>query len=307
MDNTTLLAIIAIIISLIATLFTVRAFSLKKGISLRGTFSICSDIACEDNYIARIAIENLKDKAIAIYGIYLKVGHNYFIQIEEFRNKPLILAEFETYSSEYEPLEYYSVGSRRVKLNDILTEKKIKQTLVVSTSFGKFVIKKSIKRWDPWGASLSNHYTAHIIPIRTIHEGKSIGGNTKYLVEFFGDNGETSILHIYPNDYQVQKYRNFQLTKEALESCDTLEDFFYELIVSGKLFYSDFKVHDMEEWRKKNYIIEDMETINAEYYNWFQYYIIGKITTYIDQYKLRRENKKMTTKRDKSAVNRDGS
>ena len=50
-----------------------------------------SSVDCDDPYLSSLVIENLKDRAITIFEIYLKVGSNCYIQVEDFGSKPLVL------------------------------------------------------------------------------------------------------------------------------------------------------------------------------------------------------------------------
>src|SRR5439155_13648994 len=43
------------------------------------------------------ALENLKDRAVVIFKIYMKFGNNVFIEIDDFANNPLILKPFEVF------------------------------------------------------------------------------------------------------------------------------------------------------------------------------------------------------------------
>ena len=52
---------------------------------------MCSSVSCSDNYISSLTLENLKDRAVVILKIYLRLGHGYFVEIEDFENSPLIL------------------------------------------------------------------------------------------------------------------------------------------------------------------------------------------------------------------------
>jgi hypothetical protein len=44
---------------------------------------MASSVYCDDPYLSSLVIENLKDRAITIFEIYLKVGNHCYIQIED--------------------------------------------------------------------------------------------------------------------------------------------------------------------------------------------------------------------------------
>ena len=213
MDNTQLqllnsivsivVAFVALVVSIIALVYTAKAYLLKSGAYIRGSYSICSDISCEDKYIHNLKLENLKDRALVLFKIYLQIGHNYFLEIEDFEDNPLILKPFEIYSKEYDPIDLYSIGMGRILLNDLLDKKTVKKRIVLSTSEGKYVVKDFINYWDPMFLSFQNYATAVIRPLRSIYKGKSYGSNAKYIVEFKLENGSEEIVPIYPRDYEL--------------------------------------------------------------------------------------------------------
>ena len=123
-------ALVALIVSIIALVYTAKAYLLKSGAYIRGLYSICSSISCDDKYIHHMNLENLKDRAVVIFKIYLQVGHNYFIEIDDFEDNPLILRPFEIFYKEYDPIDLYSVGMGRILLNDLLDDKSAKQKIV---------------------------------------------------------------------------------------------------------------------------------------------------------------------------------
>jgi hypothetical protein len=77
-------SIVALLVSITALIYTVKTYILKSGAHVRGLFSIHSSISCEDKYVGRIALENMKDRATVIFKIYLLVGKNYYIELEDF-------------------------------------------------------------------------------------------------------------------------------------------------------------------------------------------------------------------------------
>ena len=64
-------SVVAMMISIIALIYTVKTYLLKSGASVRGSFGMCSsNVACEDQYVTSITLENLKDRAIVIFKIF---------------------------------------------------------------------------------------------------------------------------------------------------------------------------------------------------------------------------------------------
>ena len=285
---------VAMVISIIALVYTARTYLLKSGAHIRGSYGFCSgSVACEDQYITSLTLENLKDRAVVIFKVYLRLGYNYFVEIENFDDNPLILRPFEAYKKEYDPIDFYGINLDRIDINRLFSNKKIKKRIVLSTSDGKYVVSSGIEYWDPVIDFFKNHLTAVIRPVRSIYKGKSYGINAKYIVEFKMENGKEEVVAIYPRDYEIKKFRKFRLTKESLDSKEALEEYLYNQVGEALLDCKDIVVHDIETWRNEAYELKDKKVIDAPYYNWFAYNIAGPIITKISDYRLRRKNRIM--------------
>jgi hypothetical protein len=178
-------SIIAIAISTCALFVAVSNYRRKTGIQIRGSWSVTSSIACDDDYISSLVIENQKDRAITIFSIYLKIGHNYYVQIENFEDKPLVLKAYESYHRDFDPLVFYEVSMTRVKIDELLKDKKIRKQLVVSTSNGKYTVPSLMHQWSPVEDFFQNHMTAVVRPVRSTYKGRAFGSNVVFLVEVF--------------------------------------------------------------------------------------------------------------------------
>ena len=83
------------------------------------------------------------------------------------------------------------------------------------------------------------------------------------------------IVAIYPRDYEVKKFRSFQLTADALTSRDALEHFLYEQATSASCACTDLEVFDMEQWRTEVLQEYGGDVIGAALRKWFTYHILG--------------------------------
>ena len=245
------ISITALVVSITALIYTAKTYLLKQGLDIRVFFSIRSDIYCEDKYVDGLTIENMKDRSTAIFKIYLLLGRNYYLEIEDFENAPLILKPFETYSKQYDPVEFYSASTKRIDLNKLWDSRKHK--IILSTSDGKYIIKKRINKWDPIPDVFKNYMTAIIRPMRLIYKNKSYGSNAKFIVEVQLKDGKEEIIPIYPRDYKIRKFRNFRLTQESLSSKETLEEFLHQQRIKGSLNCANLNIHDIEVWREEVY------------------------------------------------------
>ncbi|RHW36683.1 hypothetical protein D1B33_09795 [Lysinibacillus yapensis] len=284
----------ALIISILALIYTVRTYLLKSGEKVRGSYGVTSTVDNEDIYLSRVTLENLKDRAIVIFSIYLQVGENYYIELEDFEEEPLILKPFEVYRSHYDPILFYSVNTKRIKLDDLIEDRNVKKKIILSTSNGKHVVKPFKKHWNPISLFFKNHLTAVVSINRLKYKGIGYGSNIKYLIELSYDKEEDIVIKVHQNDYQVKKFKSFTYTKECLENKDTLKQFMLQQREEGKIDFVNIEVHDF----KKAYLdrlksFNKNEIIEAKYYGKMKYHIIGKLYTVYSNLRLKYENNKI--------------
>jgi len=283
-------SLVALIIALIALTYTVRSFSRKEGARIRATFAVQSTIASTQKNVYELTLENMKDRSVAIYTIYFRLGHNCYIELEDFEESPLVLESFGTYSTQYDPVDFYSDNMRPIDINELW--KDTRQQVVLSTSEGKYVVKEWIKKWDPVGDYFRNYSTAIMLPMRVKLKGKGYGSNAKFVVEFKHYSGEVETIPIYSEDYQGRRFKNFMLTEESLESEESLETFLRDKIEEGLLDCRDFKIWNMVAARERAYEYYDSETYQATPTSWFGHYALGRFFTVMDVLKTRRSNKR---------------
>ena len=291
-------AIAAVCISALALFVATKNYWRKAGIHLRGLFSIASSRDCDDQYVSYVILENLKDRAITIFTIYLRLGHSCYIEIENFSDKPLLLKPYESYHREYGPIQFYSINMRRIDLNSLLKNMKIPKRLVLSTSEGKYVVPTAIRRWSPIGDFFRNHMTAVVRPVQAIYKEKYVGGNISYVIEFVGENGQSEVVPIHPEDYQLKIFRNFSLTRESLASLPALEEYLNEQQRNGKLVCRDFTVLNVNTWRERANESYSQDSITAEYYGYFKYHLFGRVATRLADRRLRIENERRREQAD---------
>jgi hypothetical protein len=291
------LASAALAISLLALWYTMRAFALKAGTRIRGSFSFMSSISCADQYVSNIALYNLKDRAVAVFKIHLEVGRGYFIELEDFPGDPLILRPFEAWTRSYEPIEMYTVSMHRVSLKSLIDNRAVRKRLVLSTADGRYVVKDWIRVWNPILLFFQNNAAAVIRPRRSEFKGKAYGENALYVIELVRADGESEIVPVYKGDHRFQKFRQFRLTAAALESAVKLEEFLLEQAVAGVLECKDVKVSDLEAWRKEAYKDHSEPPLVLPPNTWFRYHIMGRLSNRIDTYRMRNENRRLAKQR----------
>jgi hypothetical protein len=284
--------LITIAISLTALFLTIRNYLRKAGVYVRGVFTIRSSRDCDDKFVSEVILENLKDRAITIFAIYLKLGHHCYVELENLEDKPLVLKAFETHQWHFGPLELYIVNLHKIDLNDLFGDAKVKKQLVLSTSDGKYMVPSRLRRWSPHYEYFKNYMTILAHPIRTTLKGRDLGGNVKYVVELIPEEGEEEIALIYPSDYQIKRFREFALSQESLTSKESLEQFLQKKQEEGKLQSTKVIVHDMDEWRKNKNDSYDLKPVNIEPASAFEYYIIGRLYSKYSNWKTDRENRR---------------
>ncbi|MBO7928083.1 hypothetical protein J5X91_17760 [Pseudoalteromonas sp. K222D] len=270
---------IALAISLTALYFAARNYRRKSGIHIKGQFCIRSSTYAEDKYVSSITLENFKDRSVIIFKIFLRVGANYYIELDDFEREPKTLKSYESYTDHYEPVDFYCTNMNRIRLNKLIGSKKVKMNLVLSTSHGKYVVKEWIERWDPIFDFFNNHMTASIIPMRPKESVGYYGLDVKYLAKLHTEDGYKKTIPIYAEDYNYPRFEEFRLTEESLSSSETLKEFLMLQSINGKLQCVKVEVIDASQLRKDNYGHNFEESFEAKYYSWVYYVVIGKLLT----------------------------
>jgi hypothetical protein len=291
------IGIIALIVSLVALLISFLRYNLKLNIKIFCNYSIASSSECEDRYVSNIVLENQKDRAISIFGIYLHIKPNYYIQLADYKNKPLILEPFSTYTESFGPIQYYCMNTSKLNMNKIFELRNFYKIsyIVLSTSIGKYTVKKAIKRWEPIGDFFKNHLTAWVKPYTLKIHDRYIGSNIKYVV-IFKINEKEQVILLEENDYMLAKFWNIQFTKESLENKEALKEFISGVISDKKIKCDSFEILTPDSWKSRY----ELKTVDAHKLNWFQYFILGKIATILSDRRIDKQNKKQNKRKRKS-------
>lgn len=152
-------------------------------------------------------------------------------------------------------------------------------TPIISGVKAHYVVKSPIRVWDPLFAYFSNHLTLCLKPIRSIYNNTEIGGNVRFVVEFVYENDGQEVVPLHANDWKVERFKNFQLTQEALKNKDSLEHFMRQQIDAGTLTCKKFIVTDMHEWRTMRRSVYSDQIVEAKVYGTMTYHLFGKLAT----------------------------
>lgn len=291
-----IIAYISAVIAGVSLVYSVKMYNYKHGIEVLGSYSLCSSTYCNDAYISKVVLENCKDKAVVIYSIHLRIGHNIYLLLADYSQRPLVLQPFEAHVEIFEPIECYETNCVEVDLNDLLHNMKISKKLVLATAEGKYVVKERNKIWEPVRDFFRN-YTTHIVrPFRFSYAGKCYGSKALYIVRFRYENQSEEIVPIYPKDYEIVKFDQFQLTKDSVESAKVLKDFLEKQKELGNLKCKEILVDDLLKAKEESLEIIERSEMKLTALNFFQYYGIGLIYTFYQNWKMK--HKKSNNKKD---------
>lgn len=295
------LAVTALIVSLIALIFTVRMYNLKAGQRFRCQYSTTSIIACTDQYVSRLIIENLKDKSAVIFSIHLRLGLNNYLLIEDFNDEPLILKPFEVYNKKYDPIIFYSAGSNKIDVGNLIYARK-KHRIILITTNGKYSVKLFIPPDKILKEYFTNYYTSRIYPERLSYNDKYYGNNVKFLIDIKYTENESEVIGIHEGDFNRRIFKNFKLTKESLCTANDLNQFLELQKNQGNLQYQSVKVIDFN----KQIAIESEDYVNrvsVTNVGFWQYHIVGRYLAFAEKIWYKKmQNKDNKKKAGKSSL-----
>ena len=291
------IALASVAIAVLALVFSIRGDRRKTGIEVRADFSVSSSVWSAERWVSEVRLENLKDRPVSIYKIYLEVGHGLYIEVDDFTEKPLSLDAYSVYQQKYDPVEFYSNSMRRV--TGFLNDRKTRQRMMLTTAQGRYYPKRRTKTFDdPFFDSFLKNYTTGVVhPERLLYKGHCYGSEAKFVVTLGKADGPEEVIPIYPRDYEIRKFRNFALTKEAIESKQSLEDFLREQLTAGKLSCLSIDVVDLEAF-KQDVFKDFTEILTVTPQGWFSHKVIGRFLTLWERFILDRRNKRARARKD---------
>lgn len=228
----------SLVISLIALWYAVETYLLKSGIYIKGMYGITffnSD--SHQAFINQITLENMKDKAIIIFNISIKIGDNYILLIEDFKDDPLIIKPFEIYQKKYETVYCYVSNMIKWDIQELLIDQDIKKIFILSTNHGRYEVKETVNFHHPLQEINLNKCTTLVHPFRPVYKGKVIGEEVDYIV-----NMDEEIIFLHKSDERLKIFNNFDLSSHSLASRDNLEIFFQEQKKLGNINFSFLQV-----------------------------------------------------------------
>jgi len=271
-------AYIPLIVGCIGLYFGWKGYRRKAGALIWGNFQLISSSSCQDQYVSSIILVNQKDRAITIFAIYLRIGFNYYVELEDLADKPLLLKAYESYKQDFGPIHLYGFNDFRFDLNELFADRSVRKRIVLSTSEGKYVVPSNIRRWHPIREHFRNHTTAVIRQERTYFKDQILGSNIKFLLEMNKD-GKILFIQIPTFEWQTQIFQDFRFTSESLETVKSLNIFLHEQLRLKKFTCQSFTIHDVDALRKSSNEFYSAGIIKADKRSFFEYYVLGWLDT----------------------------
>lgn len=288
-----LLGFISLSLAFLSVYLAIQNHRRKTGAHIRGAFTSCQSRDCDDDFVAEIILENRKDRAVTVFGIYIRIGFNLYLTLEQFEDEPLTLKPFETYVKSFGPIEFYVVNLRKIAVRNLLSNPNVKKRIYLSTSEGKYKVRTLVPRWSPTLEYFANHATGLLQPVRSIHNGRSIGSNVKFVIDFVNANDKVQTIPIRGDDYQLKLFRDFSLTRESLLSKEALEQYLHQMQEDGRLSSKNVVVYDAEAWRARVHDEYNAPPLKAEPLGFIRYYVFNALSTRYQNLRAARRNRRL--------------
>ena len=129
------------------------------------------------------------------------------------------------------------------------------------------------------------------------YKGHSYGSEAKFILTLNNADGRDEVIPIYPRDYEIRKFRNFALTREAIESQQALEGFLQEQVAAGKLSCLSIDVVDLDA-RRQDVFKDYSEIMTLTPQGWFSNKVLGRGLTLWEKFATDRKNKRARSRRN---------
>jgi len=292
---------IAIPIALYAAYYAYKQYKLKKNTHIESTFTLSSSTLYKNSFVSSVILVNLKDKTEAVFGIYLRLGHNIYIELERNDKEPILVGPFETVVRKYNPVNIYAFSNYSVDISRCFKSRKSinNARIAIASPKGKYITKRIREHWDPIVDHLRN---PRIVPLSCIQatDGDSqetIPDDARFIILYEKNNIEEKS-YIYSKGISFrQKHEWIDITEEDIDNQETLL-----IKIKKQKNLSDENI-DPSSIR----LINVDEIINVDHINksytkkaslkpsgWFKTILIGKLINLKDKAKIRQANRKKT-------------
>ncbi len=285
-----------LIVSAIVLFVTISTWKLKIGQSVRASYGLTTT---DKSYVSTIIIENLKDRDLIIFGIYLKYGSNIYIDLLDidmyYDRYHHIIPALSTRVFELGPVLYYSEHSFEVDIDHLLDIRN-EASIILHSNMGKIKAKKFKKGWSPISQYFRNFgthyikvhrfYTKHSVPSFHVQsenyiDYSSYDKRVKYVVTLKFADGKVHDFDI-PSIENYIPFKKLKFTPEVLSSCDTLKQYFIESQSKNLIEFSEFiQVSNIGSIIEKNKLrlSPAPEDYKIKILNKIQYHVIWRLRT----------------------------
>ena len=302
LNTNNVLSVLALIVALCSMYVAFQTWLLKRGHKVRGAYYIRSSSDSSCTYINKVILENLKDRDLVIYNIYIKCGKNIYIDMLS-RNVTddenlHIIPGLSTRQFIFGP-PYMSVdNSYIIDLSELLNKYSYKHgKIVLLTSSGRINVKRSCEfEKTPLVDYFKNYGTRGILQYRYPSQSStqmlgglpagaidysSYGDRIKYIVRLkFRDSREVEYRIFKQLNDKVVFFKDTIFTEECLESEDSLIGFLEKEKKEGRLIFEEVvSVVNLQEVikKQKEHLLYYPNKLEPE--GWYQYYICDWLQT----------------------------
>lgn len=192
---------------------------LKAGYRFRANYSVTYSRESDAPYVSKVYLENLKDRAVLVHGLYLRLGEKCFLELFDFKKEPRIVRPFEAIVFEPDIIDCYVTGVHTADISDLIAS--VGHSIVVSTPEGRKEAEFGGVGWRPVQDNSKGIRT--IQPKRQYFNGRALGSRVRYIVVvrrgdeseiikvLFGDEsaGRLNRLGLEPDFSSVESVRKF--------------------------------------------------------------------------------------------------
>ena len=227
--------------------------------------------------MTNLSLRNGKDRSVAIYQIYLEIGHGFFVEVEDLASSPVVLEPYGAWYREYEPVDAY-VGNL-CRWTEIFKSWPRRQRILLITSEGRHIAKFPKPTLNPalYG-HLKNHATVEVKPQRLKINGQYYGSKARYLCAITNGAGQRREFPMYGDPFTNQVENQWIVNDDILSSVDNVRAFLQSELLAGRLPGVMVEVFDLAP---------DVEAMNQSYMDsapytplgWFEYRVVNRLIT----------------------------
>ncbi|MDY1049923.1 hypothetical protein SOJ65_02480 [Pseudomonas aeruginosa] len=193
----------------------------KSGLLFRCNFTISVRRESSYPHISEVLLENLKDRSVTIFSIYLRIGKYIYIELKNFEDSPLLIKAYEASKLEIDFPYAYRIDGEAIDISNEILDLKTEKRIILSTSEGKYVIPKGISKWTPAKERLKNPAVIEVSGNPLSYGGVPIGDRSIYLVSIY-KSGEK--IESFQVDAMTSRIKGVSIGKEDLVSEKSLQE-----------------------------------------------------------------------------------